>query len=93
MKIKFIILFTLIAASTNSHASYFEKFIKTVSSQCQNTSTLILKKVLIELNRNEKCEGTFTAKLLNECKSMSCNELLTIYQDISQEVSGSVIGR
>lgn len=93
MKFKFILLFSLFVLSFQTRASYFENFIKTVGKQCQNTSPLILKKVLIELNRNAKCEGPFVTKLISECKEINCVDLLTIYQDLSQEVSGSVIGR
>jgi hypothetical protein len=91
------IIYTVIAVSfifSSQADSKIRRFQNKVSKECakEKVSMLLLKKSLIELIKGQECDAKFTAIVLNKCSSLSCQKLNTIYKEIEQVRSGSVVG-
>lgn len=92
---RFIYIIITVSFVFSTHAdSKIRRFQNKVSKECaqEKVSMLLLKKTLIELIKGQECDAKFTAIVLSKCSSISCNRLNSIYKEIEQVRSGSVVG-
>jgi len=93
---KLNLLFSVMLFIGLSNATYgadYNFFSKTISTQCNLTNKLILKKTYLGFIRNNQtCNGSFAKRLLNSCKEMTCKSLLTTFEESRERESGNVIG-
>jgi hypothetical protein len=79
--------------SYSAGAADYNYFARTISNQCKLTNKLILKKTYLGFVRNNQaCTGSFAKKLLSTCKEITCESLITTFQESRDRESGTVIG-
>lgn len=90
---KKIILSGLLIISS-AQAGMFETYSNLLKKDCSTISPLIVKKAMIELIQdNTECTGFFCKKLLEECKSLDCNKIVTALNQARDTKSGTVLGK
>ena len=91
----FKIIFFLISlfSSLSSYSGSLEDYLNLVSSQCETTNKLIIKKSLIELIQGHDCKAAFTSLLLRDCPQLSCKILNSYLNSLNSSQSGAVVGK
>lgn len=83
----------MLGTYTTVHAADYNFFSRTISSQCNLPNKLILKKTYLGFIRNnQSCDGSFAKRLLSTCKEMTCETLLSTFEEARDRESGNVIG-
>ena len=93
---KLFVLLTLFSISLPLYAeSKIVRFQERVNATCSNNkkmSILLLKKSLIELLHGDGCEAKFTSILIEQCEELSCDKLVSIYDQLDKVRAGAVVG-
>ena len=92
---KNLLLIATISLTFSTHAgSKIKRYQSKVNKRCESSkvSPLLLKKSLIELVRGKECDGKFTNLVINKCSGLNCSDITTIYRELEQVRSGSVVG-
>lgn len=74
-------------------AGDYRYFAQVIGQQCQSSKQLLLKKTYLGFLRNsQSCEGSFAKQLLNSCKALTCDSLISAFDESKSKESGTVIG-
>ncbi len=88
-----IILLVLPVFDASAVVSKMQKFREQLNEKCQGeeVSSLMSKKVMLEMITKSSCKGALTKKLMASCQ-MECSEVNAVLRAVEQTRSGAVVG-
>lgn len=89
---RYILAVTLLISACGEAKATLQEYIHQVSEKCPDSSTLLIKKSLIELKGSNQCDAKFTKQLIGNCINFNCSHLVENYKKNILGRSGSVVG-